>query len=52
MPTIRDKTIDLENAFKDCVDIEIKTGRSPTLNQALNKEMGKEQLEDNEPEWI
>jgi len=51
-PTIRDKTIDLENAFKDCVDLELKTGRTPTLNQALNKELGKDLPEEHESEWL
>lgn len=52
MKTHKDKTIDLEFALHDCVNSEIKTGKVPTLKEALDKELGKEEPEENVREWI
>lgn len=52
MAVPRDKIIDLENALKDCVDSELKNGKTPTLKQALDKELGKDKPEEYVEEWI
>lgn len=41
----RDKKIDLDNALLDCMKAEISKGKAPSLEEALEDELGKDEKE-------
>lgn len=42
----RDKSVDLDNALLDCMKVDIRKGKPPSLDEALEDELGKDEPDD------